>query len=66
MVIATFAGWIDGDSAKGRVKVEGRADGRWAANEAVLARSLVLEIWMVVTQVCPLTSTCIGLDRGRI
>jgi hypothetical protein len=30
-VIATFAGWVDGDSAKGRVKVEGRADGRWSA-----------------------------------
>jgi hypothetical protein len=30
-VIATFAGWVDGDSAKGRVKVEGRADGRWTA-----------------------------------
>jgi hypothetical protein len=31
-VIATFAGWIDGDSATGRVKVEGRADGQWIAN----------------------------------
>jgi hypothetical protein len=31
-VIATLAGWIDGDSAEGRVKVEGRADGRWAAS----------------------------------
>jgi hypothetical protein len=30
-VTATFAGWIDGDSAKGRVKVEGRADGVWTA-----------------------------------
>jgi hypothetical protein len=30
-VNATFAGWIDGDSAKGRVKVEGRANGRWTA-----------------------------------
>ena len=30
-VIATFVGWVDGDSAKGRVKVEGRADGRWTA-----------------------------------
>jgi len=30
-VTATFAGWVDGDSAKGRVKVEGRADGRWTA-----------------------------------
>jgi hypothetical protein len=30
-VIATLAGWIDGDSAKGRMKVEGRADGRWTA-----------------------------------
>jgi hypothetical protein len=30
-VIATFAGWVDGDSANGRVKVEGRADGRWTA-----------------------------------
>jgi hypothetical protein len=24
-------GWVDGDSAKGRMKVEGRADGRWNA-----------------------------------
>jgi hypothetical protein len=30
-VTATMAGWIDGDSAKGRMKVEGRADGRWTA-----------------------------------
>lgn len=30
-VTATMAGWVDGDSAKGRVKVEGRADGRWTA-----------------------------------
>lgn len=29
--VATFAGWIDGDSAGGRMKVEGRADGRWTA-----------------------------------
>jgi hypothetical protein len=28
---ATLAGWIDGDSAGGRVKVEGLADGRWTA-----------------------------------
>jgi hypothetical protein len=30
-VTATLAGWIDADSAKGRMKVEGRADGRWSA-----------------------------------
>lgn len=30
-LIATFAGWVDGNSAKGRVKVEGRADGQWSA-----------------------------------
>jgi hypothetical protein len=30
-VMATLAGWIDGDSAGGRMKVEGRADGRWTA-----------------------------------
>ncbi len=30
-VTATLAGWIDGDSAAGRMKVEGRADGRWSA-----------------------------------
>jgi hypothetical protein len=30
-VTATMAGWVDGDAAKGRVKVEGRADGRWTA-----------------------------------
>lgn len=29
--IATMAGWVDGDSAAGRMKVEGRADGRWTA-----------------------------------
>jgi hypothetical protein len=28
---ATLAGWIDGDSAKGRMKVERRADGQWIA-----------------------------------
>jgi hypothetical protein len=28
---ATLAGWIDGDSAGGRMKVEGRTDGRWTA-----------------------------------
>jgi hypothetical protein len=27
----SMAGWIDGDSGKGRVRVEGRADGVWAA-----------------------------------
>jgi hypothetical protein len=31
VVTATLAGWVDGDSAKGRMKVEGRADGRWSA-----------------------------------
>lgn len=30
-VTAILAGWIDGDSAQGRMKVEGRADGRWTA-----------------------------------
>jgi hypothetical protein len=30
-VTATLAGWFDGDSAHGRMKVEGRADGRWSA-----------------------------------
>ena len=30
-VTATLAGWIDGDSAKGRVKVQGRADGVFTA-----------------------------------
>jgi hypothetical protein len=30
-VVATLTGWIDGDSAKGRMKVEGRADGPWTA-----------------------------------
>jgi hypothetical protein len=28
---ATLAGWIDGDSASGRMRVDGRADGRWTA-----------------------------------
>ena len=31
-VTATFDGWVDGDSAKGRMKVEGRAMGRWTAD----------------------------------
>jgi hypothetical protein len=30
-VTLTLAGWIDGDSAKGRMKAEGRADGPWTA-----------------------------------
>jgi len=30
-VTATLEGWIDGDSASGRMKVEGRADGPWSA-----------------------------------
>lgn len=30
-VNAYLAGWIDGDSAKGRMRVEGRADGAWVA-----------------------------------
>jgi hypothetical protein len=28
---ATLAGWIDGDSAGGRMRVEGKTDGRWTA-----------------------------------
>jgi hypothetical protein len=31
-VNAFLTGWIDGDSAKGRMRVEGRADGTWVAN----------------------------------
>jgi len=30
-VTASLAGWIDGASARGRVKLEGRADGLWTA-----------------------------------
>jgi len=30
-VAASLAGWIDGASGKGRMKVEGRADGQWTA-----------------------------------
>ena len=30
-VTAFLAGWIDGDSAQGRMRVEGRADGTWVA-----------------------------------
>jgi hypothetical protein len=29
--VATLAGWIDSDTAGGRMKVEGRADGQWSA-----------------------------------
>jgi hypothetical protein len=32
-VRATLAGWIDGDAAKGRGKVEARADGVWTATK---------------------------------
>ena len=28
---AYMDGWIDGDAAKGRIRVEGRADGMWTA-----------------------------------
>jgi hypothetical protein len=31
-VITSLAGWVDGDSAKGRAKIDGRADGRWIAD----------------------------------
>jgi hypothetical protein len=30
-VTASFAGWVDGNSAKGRVTVSGQADGTWTA-----------------------------------
>jgi len=30
---ATLAGWVDGDSAGGRMRVEGRADGHWTAKK---------------------------------
>jgi len=30
-ISTTLAGWIDGDAAGGRMKVEGRADGQWTA-----------------------------------
>ncbi len=30
-VTAFLAGWVDGDSAKGRMRVEGRSDGQWSA-----------------------------------
>ena len=31
-VTATLAGWVDQDAARGRMKVEGRADGQWTAS----------------------------------
>jgi hypothetical protein len=31
-VITSLAGWVDGDSVKGRAKIDGRADGRWIAD----------------------------------
>jgi hypothetical protein len=31
LVQAFLAGWIDGDSGKGRMRVEGRSDGSWVA-----------------------------------
>jgi len=30
-VDAFLAGWIDGDSGKGRMRVQGRSDGSWVA-----------------------------------
>jgi len=33
-VTAFMAGWIDGDSGKGRMRVEGRSDGAWTATRA--------------------------------
>jgi hypothetical protein len=30
-VNAFLSGWIDGDSGKGRMRVEGRSDGAWVA-----------------------------------
>jgi hypothetical protein len=30
-VPATLAGWIDGDTGKGRMTIETRADGQWSA-----------------------------------
>jgi hypothetical protein len=30
-VDAFLTGWIDGDSGKGRMRVEGRSDGAWVA-----------------------------------
>jgi hypothetical protein len=29
--VITLAGWVDGASARGRAKIEGRADGQWSA-----------------------------------
>ena len=34
-VNAFLAGWIDGDSGKGRMRAEGRADGTWVATRKV-------------------------------
>jgi hypothetical protein len=39
-VNAFLAGWIDGDSGKGRMRVEGRADGTWVATRKVANREL--------------------------
>ena len=33
-VTATFSGWIDGTTAKGRMRVDGRADGSWSATRS--------------------------------
>jgi hypothetical protein len=30
--VATLAGWVDGATARGRVKIDGRADGQWVAS----------------------------------
>jgi hypothetical protein len=35
-VTAFLVGWIDGDSGKGRMRVEGHADGAWVATRKVL------------------------------
>jgi hypothetical protein len=33
-VTAFLNGWIDGDAAKGRMRVEGRSDGVWTAQRS--------------------------------
>ena len=36
---AFLAGWIDGDSGKGRMRVEGRSDGTWVADAGKMSGS---------------------------
>ena len=51
-VTAFMAGWVDGDSAKGRMRVEGRSDGAWFAKRkaSVIAETEILRHDLIVAE----------------